>query len=132
MEYVTFIPGKPEPQGSKKGFIINNKVVLVESATGLKAWRQKVYNAFVDNPHGVITNQPIQVSMIFTLEQAKSNKKPKPTQKPDIDKLARAVLDGMTGSAFGDDSQVTHLVARKQWGKWPGVVVTVAIDNEPN
>lgn len=132
MEYFTWIPGKPEPQGSKKGFIINNKVVLVESATGLKAWRQKVYNAFSHNPHGVVFDKPIYVAMTFSLVQAKSNKKPKPTQKPDIDKLVRAVLDGMTGSAFGDDSQVTKLIVTKKWGMYPGVGVTIAIDEEPN
>jgi Holliday junction resolvase RusA-like endonuclease len=40
--FTIWVPGKPQPQGSKKGFIINNKVVLVESSKGLKPWRDKI------------------------------------------------------------------------------------------
>lgn len=35
---------------------------------------------------------------------------------PDVDKLARAVLDSCTGIVFVDDAQVVELVARKLFG----------------
>src|SRR5690606_1470441 len=38
-----------------------------------------------------------------------------PTTKPDIDKLARLVLDALTGLAWRDDSQVARLSAAKHW-----------------
>ncbi len=38
-----------------------------------------------------------------------------PTKKPDIDNIAKAVLDGLNGVAYKDDSQVTHLKVRKRY-----------------
>jgi crossover junction endodeoxyribonuclease RusA len=54
-----------------------------------------------------------------------------PASRPDIDKLARAVLDALTGVAFRDDSQVAKLDLLKLWVDAipPGVQVIVwAID----
>lgn len=38
------------------------------------------------------------------------------TQKPDLDKLVRSVLDALTGRAYLDDSQVVHLEVQKAYG----------------
>ena len=38
-------------------------------------------------------------------------------QKPDIDNLAKAVLDGVSGSYFRDDSQIAILHAQKYWAE---------------
>lgn len=35
--------------------------------------------------------------------------------RPDVDKLQRAVLDGLTGIVYRDDSQVVEIRARKNW-----------------
>ena len=54
--------------------------------------------------------------MMFFLRQPKRPKAPVPITKPDVDKLARACLDGMTDAGvFRDDSQVTTLTARKRY-----------------
>lgn len=53
------------------------------------------------------------------------------TRKADVDKLVRAVLDALTGLAYGDDSQVTAVSALKRWAtpeQPPGVRVTVTQD----
>jgi Holliday junction resolvase RusA-like endonuclease len=44
----------------------------------------------------------------------------------DVDKLARSVLDSLTGVLFHDDAQVVHLVVSKDYGDAPGVRVFVA------
>lgn len=54
-------------------------------------------------------------------------------QKPDVDNLAKAVLDAMAETGWWlDDAQVAELVARKLWARavepgawWTGVEVTV-------
>ncbi len=38
-----------------------------------------------------------------------------PIKKPDVDNIAKIVLDSLNGIAFRDDSQVTDLVVRKFW-----------------
>ena len=47
------------------------------------------------------------------------------TQKPDLDNIAKAVKDGLNRIAWGDDSQVAELYARKVWGLTAQTVVTV-------
>lgn len=52
--------------------------------------------------------------------------RPHPTVKPDVDKLARAILDAMTDAIVTDDGQVT--VARlgavyANWKGWTGVTI---------
>ena len=47
-----------------------------------------------------------------------------PTKKPDLDNVAKALLDGMNGYVFNDDAQVVELSMRKRYGE-PGVRVVV-------
>jgi len=37
--------------------------------------------------------------------------------KPDVDNLVKAVMDGLNGIAYEDDSQVVRITARKEWGE---------------
>jgi Holliday junction resolvase RusA-like endonuclease len=38
-----------------------------------------------------------------------------PVSKPDVDNIAKTVLDGLTGTAYDDDSQVFSLAIERQW-----------------
>ena len=47
-------------------------------------------------------------------------------QKPDLDNLAKAVLDALNGIAYGDDAQVSELQVGKAWAKErPMCVITI-------
>lgn len=51
-----------------------------------------------------------------------------PIGKPDLDKLARALLDALKGVCWADDAQVAQLAARKRYankGEAPHVAVLV-------
>ena len=48
-----------------------------------------------------------------------------PTSKPDIDNVAKAVLDACNGVVFRDDAQVVMLVATKAFSDEPGVRVVI-------
>lgn len=48
-------------------------------------------------------------------EKLKPHAPPRHTQKPDVDKLLRAVLDGITGVVIHDDSQVDDVHPVKRW-----------------
>ena len=48
-----------------------------------------------------------------------------PTSKPDIDNVAKAILDACNGVAFRDDSQVVILIATKAFSEEPGVRVVI-------
>ena len=55
-----------------------------------------------------------------------------PTSRPDLDNVAKAVLDGLTGVVYIDDAQVCDLVKRKRYSDRPRVEVWVReLDGEP-
>lgn len=92
-----------------------------ESSKGLAGWREAVRsNLDRLNPNQlsyVPMGQACSVNMCFMLKKAPTSKLgPHPIAKPDIDKLARAVLDCLTECRWiHDDSQVIELSARKIW-----------------
>lgn len=105
----------------------------MESAKGLKAWRELIGLEYqvAKLPH-YAKPMAVTVDLMFCLPQIKNPTKRLPTVKPDLDKLARSVLDALTGVAYEDDSQVCKLTLEKvyTWGE-PGVYITVtAISND--
>lgn len=67
----------------------------------------------------------LAVSMVFSFKRPKSNKTQWHTQRPDLDNLAKAVLDALHGIAFLDDAVVDEMKLRKQWRDKPGLWVEV-------
>lgn len=49
----------------------------------------------------------------------------RPTKKPDIDNLAKSVLDGLNGTVYKDDGQIVSLHVTKVYAAAPGVDVLV-------
>lgn len=47
------------------------------------------------------------------------------TQKPDLDNIEKAILDGLNRIAFADDAQVFAVTKAKHWGARAQTVVTV-------
>ena len=125
-----YVPGKAEPQGSKKAFVINGRAVLVDASGGNKAWRKLVTEAIRSHNDYIRLPGPVNVSLAFFMQRAKSNKTALMAQKPDIDKLARSVLDAMTDAEIiEDDSRVIYLTISKRWNdqpnELPGVMIHV-------
>jgi Holliday junction resolvase RusA-like endonuclease len=111
--------GDPVPQGSKRAFVVKNRAVVVDdNKSTLRSWRSAVIDAARQelSPHEGPELGPVRITLMFFLRQPQRPKAGVPIVKPDIDKLARAVLDGMTDAGvFRDDSQVTTLTARKRY-----------------
>lgn len=132
-----FVAGIPVPQGSKTGFSAKGStfVSMVDAnKAALKPWRAAITrmaeSAWLDRPK--ITG-PALVEAIFVFEQPASVKRRFPSVKPDLDKLVRALFDGITDSAlWEDDGRVVRLVTEKVYGRAPGVHVTVTeMSDEP-
>lgn len=49
----------------------------------------------------------------------------RPTTKPDLDNVAKAILDAMNGIVFEDDKQVVELVVTKRYAETARAVVEV-------
>ena len=126
------VPGIPKPQGSKQGFVRNGRVTMVEMAGApLKEWRKAItLTARLEAARQgwVLTDGPVTVKAEFFLPRPKQPKWPLPAVRPDLDKLARALLDGLTeaNTIWVDDCQVTDLTLAKTYGL-PGVAVTIDV-----
>ena len=68
---------------------------------GLKIFAKKYYEKPFEGP--------IQISLTFHIPKARSQKNVLPIIKPDIDNLAKAVLDALNTIAYKDDSQICDL-----------------------
>jgi crossover junction endodeoxyribonuclease RusA len=111
----------PAPQGSKR-HVGGGR--MVESSPKLKPWREAVRQEALATGEPS-TDQPVYVHLLFRFRRPKGHytvkgelrpSAPKShVTRPDIDKLARSTLDGITGVLINDDSQVAFLVASKEY-----------------
>lgn len=109
------ILGDPAPQGSKRHL---GNGVMVESSRKVKPWRAAVAWEARAAAKGIPVTGPVRAHLDFFLRRPKSAKRNclQPTTRPDIDKLVRSTLDGLTGGGlFVDDSQVVTLSAEKHY-----------------
>lgn len=89
---------------------------MVESSKAVKPWRVDVAWAAREHFPTPLAG-PVRLELGFVMPRPKStpkSKTPAAIKRPDVDKLARAVLDAITGVVVADDSQVVHLVATKR------------------
>jgi Holliday junction resolvase RusA-like endonuclease len=117
-----------------RGFNRGGKVVLTStSGQKLKDWREIIYWRAYEECKAqdfALIEGACQVTAVFTLPRPTSRalKYKFPDKKPDLDKLTRALLDGMTGVVYRDDAQVcaTNIVKKYPLGEErPGVAVIV-------
>ena len=140
MTITFFVEGKPMQQGSVKPFLCGKKINVTHSnAENLKPWRLAVgycaREAGVKVADGEVA---IDVDFIFLrpashYRTGKHSKLLKPSapaffkiQTPDLDKLARGILDALTMIAYFDDRQVCELRVRKYWSRnKQGAMITI-------
>lgn len=111
--------GKPRPKGSKRH--VGNGV-MIEASKGLPTWNDNVRSAaraeIELRQWESITEGPVRVELLFFFDPPKAKHGTRPCNRgtPDVDKLARAVLDCLTDAGvFKDDSQVSSLNTVKRW-----------------
>ncbi len=84
-------------------------------------WKQTLAS-LVRKQYTTITLSPVELEIVFIFTKPKSWSKKKAqstrlhTIKPDIDNLAKAVMDALTGVIYKDDGQVCKLNLCKQYG----------------
>lgn len=128
-----FVPGAPAPKGSRR-YVGNGRTI--ESSKLLGPWQEKVtwfaVHAMKRHCAAPFTG-PVTVNLAFVMPRPKSAPKTKTLpaiKRPDIDKVCRGVLDGLTkGVVFMDDSQVTDLRATKRLalpGETPGCHIAIS------
>lgn len=124
-----WLPGVPEPQGSKRGFVNpkTGKAMIVDvQHSRQRSWRREIIDEAQRAYGGPPLNRSLQVDLIFAFERPQGhwNKKgllrasaPRHMETgKDIDKLARAVLDALKiAGTISDDRRVSKLECTKDY-----------------
>lgn len=112
-----FVTGRPVPQGSLK--FINGHAIHVR-AQDLALWRANI--ALTAKKLNLeMAKEGVELHLTFIMHKPKTVTRKEPFIRPDIDKLARGVLDALTDVLYEDDQQVVKLTAIKQYGEVEGV-----------
>lgn len=152
------VVGTPKQQGSKRSFVVPRKgadpaagrkafrgVVVDDNKKPLKDWRTDVVlgaqRAMSDAGGTWPVLGPLAVRLVLAMPRPSSAPKTRrtwPAVKPDVDKLARALLDALTDAGvWKDDAQVVDLHVLKDYpgpdvGQHvPGVRITVTRVGDP-
>lgn len=137
------VRGIPIAQGSVRAFVRDGRAVVVGKSRPLADWRAAIASEARSAMQGLPAfGGPVRIIARFVLSRPPSHFRSDGEQlargaprypRLDIDKMARALLDGLTGVVMDDDSQVTFLAAEKGWDDevrgWQGVDVTIRADS---
>jgi Holliday junction resolvase RusA-like endonuclease len=135
----------PAPQGSKK-YVGSRRTasganipLIIESSPKLPAWRKAVSDAviqaMIDSGDLSKFDGAVKLEAVFYLTRKKTVTRAYPTVPPDLDKVLRSLMDGITAKSksgqvlgvWGDDSQVVRLeVSKKYASGQAGVAVTIS------
>ncbi len=124
-----FVPGIPQPQGSSRAFKTGGKIVVTSANPKLKGWRKAITDAVREEAdfQGLAAWEGrAKLHLTFILPRPASHKTSKGAltksaprahlSTPDLDKLVRAVGDGITDAGvWRDDSQVIEIRAEKHY-----------------
>lgn len=137
-----FVPGKAMTSGSKRAFVLKKtgRAIIVPANAKQKPWQEAVkWAAMQAFSKQIPWEGPLLLLLIFTRVRPKGHygtgrnagvlkdwaKDLRPTGKPDVLKLGRAIEDAMNGIVYNDDSQIVEEHLSKVYGKKPGVDVRV-------
>lgn len=140
VKIVMRVYGTPAPQGSKKLF--NGH--MVEASKKVTPWREAIVSqAIRDNHNSLMIQSAVSVRITFMFERpafhftTKGLRENAPTyvaKTPDLDKLCRSTLDGLTeAGVLRDDKFVVILHAQKVfWDDKSGALIEVEEVDVPN
>lgn len=130
---ITPVP-KARPRFTRYGHTYTPKKTADYEKAIAEYWRQATHNFKYDREQALIVNfvfgMPIPKSTSKSKTELMANGTIRPTKKPDVDNLAKAVMDGLNGVAWADDSQVVRVSIYKEYAKEPYVYIYIHDDAE--
>lgn len=127
------VEGKPVGKGRPRFKRVGNFVQTYTPAN--TAEYEKLVRLRFQNAGGVITDKPVRVAVVAFFAPPKSIRKREkadmlsnlilPMKKPDVDNIAKIILDALNGIAYKDDSQVVELSVKKKYASEAKVSVHI-------
>jgi len=131
------VAGEPVPQPRPRVIKRGKKAwAYTPDEHPVNAYRKAIAigaSAFAAVAGGCLVDAPVSVTINLTFPRPPSHLNKSGVKataprlpKPDVDNVAKAVLDAINGVAWEDDSQVAELIVRKSYGTAGATEVTIA------
>jgi len=130
------LPLEPQPKGRPR-FRVAAGRVFTYTPKKTEQYENDVIRLYREMTGGYIfpKKTPLHVALVFGMPIPKSTPKKQreqmiagniyETKRPDIDNLAKSVLDALNGIAYPDDSQITSLNLKKVYSEEPHIWVMI-------
>lgn len=131
------IPEKAIPKGRPR-FVRRGNFVQTYTPKKTHDYEKNIAQKYKDLISDKI-NGPLRIVLTIEIKPAKSLSKKKTKelikrqwheQKPDVDNLAKAVLDALNGVAYSDDSQIQALTVKKEWSERDCITLQIIVLEE--
>lgn len=131
------VPGQPKGKARARTVRRGGGKSFSYTPEGTILYENLIKTCYLQDAGHVLFNdgQPLAVSITAFYEVPKSYSKKKkqemldgqlyPTKKPDIDNIAKCVLDALNKLAYRDDTQVVRLHMEKHYAEIPRVEVEI-------
>ena len=131
------VPGQPKGKARARTVRRGGGKSFFYTPEGTVLYENLIKTCYLQDAGHVLFNdgQPLAVSITAFYEVPKSYSKKKkqemldgqlyPTKKPDIDNIAKCVLDALNKLAYRDDTQVVRLHMEKHYAEIPRVEVEI-------
>lgn len=142
--------GTPAPKGSFRAMLVRGRPMVIpggspENQKALRAWDKAVKlrakEALGEIVGPLFKDKAVRVQLLFRICRPASHYGARGllpsapvhhTVKPDTDKLARSVLDSLTGLLFDDDARLPSVQSDKQWCHQGREGVVITLEELPN
>ena len=133
MIYEFEVPGKITGKGRPR---VNTTTAIAYTPAKTKEYEELVKQYFIIKYRRINPLEgriKINITAYFSVpkntskkqEESMLNNKISPTKKPDIDNIAKIILDALNKLAFKDDNQITKLEIEKKYGTEEKISVKV-------
>ncbi len=119
-----FVPGRPRSTQTGSVITVNGRTFPLRRGT---AWSTVCGLVARQHAPATLLAGPVRCRLVFLLPAPTARRRARPTTRPDVENLAKGLLDAWNGILWRDDSQVVELQLRKEYGeaRGPGVLVHV-------
>lgn len=134
------IPGEPCAQGRPRFAVFHGHAVAYDPAKSknYKSFVKMLAMAAMDEQEWKYTELPLRIAICAweSIPKSKTKKfrqdalegKEFPTVKPDLDNVAKTIMDALSGVVYKDDKQVVDLIVKKRYtDQEPHVVVRIEV-----
>lgn len=124
------IPGEPVAKGRPR----MTRTGIAYTPAKTMNYETLIKELFIISKQEMLTGElKAEITACFTIPKSASIKKRldmiggsiRPVKRPDLDNVAKAVLDALNGLAYQDDSQIVSLTVSKFYDLQPRVELTI-------